>query len=77
MESEDEVSGRTRETVAFITVTVVLLLFDATLITVTALGCCRVVNPDGAWAIIAVLWMAAVPLTVAYACVLCPHVTDY
>lgn len=73
MESEDEVSGRTRETVAFLTVTVILLLFDASLITVTALGCCRVVNPDGAWAIIAVLWMAAVPLTVAYACALIPR----
>ena len=38
MEPEDEVSGRTRETVAFVTVTVVLLLFDASLITVTILG---------------------------------------
>ena len=76
MESEDEVSGRTRETVAFLTVTVILLLFDASLITVTALGCCRVVNPDGAWAIIAVLWMAAVPLTVAYACALIPRVAS-
>ena len=77
MEQEDEVSGRTRETVAFITVTIILLLFDATLITVTALGCCRVVNPDGAWAIIAVLWMAAVPLTVAYACALIPRHASY
>lgn len=77
MESEDEVSGRTRETVAFITVTIILLLFDATLIVVTALGCCRVVNPDGAWAIIAVLWMAAVPLTVAYACALIPRHASY
>lgn len=77
MESEDEVSGRTRETVAFLTVTVILLLFDATLIVVTALGCCRVVNPDGAWAIIAVLWMAAVPLTVAYACALIPRHASY
>lgn len=77
MESEDEVSGRTRETVAFLTVTAILLLFDASLITVTALGCCRVVNPDGAWAIIAVLWMAAVPLTVAYACALIPRHASY
>lgn len=77
MESEGEVSGRTRETVAFITVTIILLLFDATLIVVTALGCCRVVNPDGAWAIIAVLWMAAVPLTVAYACALIPRHASY
>lgn len=73
MESEDEVSGCTRETVAFITVTVVLLLFDASLITVTMLGCCDVVEPGMAWAIIAVLWMAAVPLTVAYACALIPR----
>lgn len=77
MESEGEVSGRTRETVAFVTVTVILLLFDASLLTVTMLGCCDVVEPGMAWAFIAVLWMAAVPLTVAYACVLCPHVTDY
>lgn len=77
MESEDEVSGRTRETVAFITVTIILLLFDASLLTVTMLGCSDVVEPGMAWAFIAVLWMAAVPLTVAYACVLCPHVTDY
>lgn len=70
-------SGRARATVAFLTVTAILLLFDATLITVTALGCCDVVEPGMAWACIAVLWMAAVPLTVAYACVLCPHVTDY
>ena len=66
-------SGRARATVAFLTVTIILLLFDATLIVVTALGCCRVANPDGAWAIIAVLWMAAVPLTVAYACALIPR----
>lgn len=70
-------SGRARGTVAFLTVTVILLLFDATLITVTALGCCHVVNPDGAWAIIAVLWMAAVPLTVAYACALVPRHASY
>lgn len=73
MESEDEVSGRARATVAFVTVTVVLLLFDASLITVTILGCCDVVEPGMAWACIAVLWMAAVPLTVAYACALIPR----
>lgn len=73
MESEDEVSGRARATVAFVTVTVVLLLFDASLITVTMLGCCDVVEPGMAWAFIAVLWMAAVPLTVAYACALIPR----
>lgn len=73
MESEDEVSGRARATVAFVTVTVVLLLFDASLITVTMLGCCDVVEPGIAWACIAVLWMAAVPLTVAYACALVPR----
>lgn len=67
MESEGEVSGRTRATVAFVTVTVVLLLFDATLITVTMSGCCDVVEPGMAWAFIAVLWMAAIPLTVMYA----------
>lgn len=38
-------SGRARATVAFVTVTVVLLLFDASLITVTMLGCCDVVEP--------------------------------
>lgn len=73
MESEDEVSGRARATVAFVTVTVVLLLFDASLITVTILGCCDVVEPGMAWACIVVLWMAAVPLTVAYACALIPR----
>ena len=77
MESEDKVSGRTRETVAFITVTIILLLFDATLITVTTLGCCDVVEPGMAWAFIAVLWMAAVPLTVAYACTLIPRHASY
>lgn len=77
MESEGEVSGRTRETVAFVTVTVILLLFDASLITVTMLGCCDVVEPGMAWAFIAVLWMAAVPLTVAYACAFIPRHTSY
>lgn len=66
-------SGRTRETVAFVTVTIILLLFDTALITVTTLGCCDVVEPGMAWACIAVLWMAAVPLTVAYACALIPR----
>ena len=77
VEQENRMSGRARGTVAFLTVTAILLLFDATLIVVTALGCCRVVNPDGAWAIIAVLWMAAVPLTVAYACALIPRHASY
>lgn len=66
-------SGRARGTVAFLTVTVILFLFDASLITVTMLGCCDVVEPGMAWACIAVLWMAAVPLTVAYACALIPR----
>ena len=70
-------SGRARATVAFITVTVILLLFDTSLITVTALGCCNVVEPGMAWACIAVMWMAAVPLTVAYACALIPRHTSY
>lgn len=60
-------SGRARATVAFLTVTAILLLFDASLIVVTMLGCCDVVEPGMAWAFIAVLWMAAVPLTVLYA----------
>ena len=77
MEPEDEVSGRTRETVAFVTVTIILLLFDATLIVVTALGCCHIVNPGDAWSAIAFLWMAAVPLTVAYACALIPRHASY
>lgn len=77
VEQENCMSGRARATVAFLTVTAILFLFDATLITVTTLGCCRVVNPDGAWAIIAVLWMAAVPLTVAYACALIPRHASY
>ena len=77
MESEGEVSGRTRETVAFVTVTIILLLFDASLITVTMLGCCDVVEPGMAWAFIAVLWMAAAPLTVAYACALIPSHASY
>ena len=61
-------SGRARGTVAFLTVTVILFLFDASLITVTALGCCDVVEPG-----IAFLCLAAVPLTVAYACATVPH----
>lgn len=77
MEQENRMSGRARETVAFVTVTVVLLLFDASLITVTMLGCCDVVEPGMAWAFIAVLWMAAVPLTVAYAYALIPRHTSY
>lgn len=66
-------SGRARGTVAFLTVTVILFLFDASLITVTALGCCDVVEPGAAWAGIAFLCLAAVPLTVAYACATVPH----
>lgn len=66
-------SGRVRATVAFLTVTVILFLFDASLITVTALGCCRVVDPGDAWIAVAFLWPAAVPLTVAYACALIPR----
>lgn len=73
MEPEDGVSGRTRATVAFLTVTIILFLFDVTLIVVTALACCDVVEPGMAWACIVVLWMAAVPLTVAYACALVPR----
>lgn len=73
MEQENRMSGRARGTVAFLTVTAILLLFDASLITVTMLGCCDVVEPGMAWACIAVLWMAAVPLTVAYACALVPR----
>lgn len=70
-------SGRARGTVAFLAVTVILFLFDAALITVTMLGCCDVVEPGMAWACIAVLWMAAVPLTVAYACALIPRHASY
>lgn len=66
-------NGRTHGTIAFLTVTIILFLFDVTLIVVTALGCCDVVEPGIAWAGIAVLWMAAVPLTVAYACALVPR----
>lgn len=66
-------SGRARATVAFLTVTLILLLFDVTLVVVTALACCDVVEPGMAWACIAVLWMAAAPLTVAYACALIPR----
>lgn len=73
MEPEDGVSGRTRATVAFLTVTIILFLFDVTLIVVTALACCDVVEPGAAWAGIAVLWMAVAPLTVAYACATVPH----
>ncbi|WP_288440613.1 hypothetical protein [uncultured Bifidobacterium sp.] len=60
-------SGRTRATVAFITVTILLFLFDAMLIAVTALGCSGVTHPGDSWAGIAFLWMAAIPLTVMYA----------
>lgn len=70
-------SGRTRATVAFLTVTIILFLFDVTLIVVTALACCDVVEPGAAWAGIAVLWMAAAPLTIAYACALIPHHASY
>ena len=73
MESEERMSGRARATVAFLTVTVILFLFDAALITVTALGCCRVVDPGDAWIAVAFLWPAAVLLTVAYACALIPR----
>ena len=73
VEQENRMSGRARGTVAFLAVTVILFLFDAALITVTMLGCCDVVEPGMAWACIAVLWMAAVPLTVAYACALIPR----
>lgn len=66
-------SGRARGTVAFLTVTVILFLFDAALIIVTALGCCRVVDPGDEWIAVAFLWPAAVPLTVAYACATVPH----
>lgn len=70
-------SGRTRATVAFLTVTIILFLFDVTLIVVTALACCDVVEPGAAWAGIAVLWMAVAPLTVAYAYTLIPRHTSY
>lgn len=77
VEQENRMSGRVRGTVAFLAVTVILFLFDAALITVTMLGCCDVVEPGMAWACIAVLWMAAVPLTVAYACALIPRHASY
>lgn len=77
VEQENRMSGRARGTVAFLAVTVILFLFDAALITVTMLGCCDVVEPGMAWACIAVLWMAAVPLTVAYACALIPRHASY
>ena len=77
VEQENRMSGRARGTVAFLAVTVILFLFDAALITVTMLGCCDVVEPGMAWAYIAVLWMAAVPLTVAYACALIPRHASY
>lgn len=66
-------SGRACATVAFLTVTIILFLFDAALIVVTMLGCCRVVEPGTSWSAIAVLWMAAIPLTVAYASALVPR----
>ena len=77
VEQENRMSGRARGTVAFLAVTVILFLFDAALITVTMLGCCDVVEPGMVWACIAVLWMAAVPLTVAYACALIPRHASY
>lgn len=63
MESEDGMSGRTRETVAFLTV--------------TALGCSGVTQPGDAWSAIAFLWVAAIPLTVTYACALIPRRASY
>ena len=77
VEQENRMSGRARGTVAFLTVTAILFLFDAALITVTMLGCCDVVEPGMAWACLAVMWMAAVPLTVAYAYTLIPRHTSY
>lgn len=70
-------SGRTRGTVAFLAITVILVLFDTTLIAVTALGCCGVTSPGDAWAAIAFLWTAAIPLTCLYAYHLCPRSASY